>query len=355
MIPQIGRTRSWLRDHPDTSSDLLQMLKSAFAAAFAWWIATHLLGSQLPFLAPWTALMTVHATVYATVRRGLQMMAATVIGVLLTGIVAVPLGVNTVSLTIAMVLGLLVTRLPALREEGVAAATTALFIMAGREQSNVTLMIDRIQEVCLGAAIGMIVNLLVIPPLRHREAEWYTTDIHRRMGELLTGMGAELRESWSTDRSAAWVQRTVEMDSVLEEAWSQVRLSHESARLNPRAKHWSEKDHPSVTLGKLHEGISHLRHLVRTIDDATTAQSEWDDEFRQRWSSIAEDCGRRLIDPAVDLTTPTRALDDLARDMSREDLPNLHWPQYGTLISGLRQIAVIADDVAPEGTTDSAR
>lgn len=57
---------------PETVTDSLQILKSVVAATGAWWLSVYVLNSQMPFLAPWTALLVVHATVHRSLSRGLQ-------------------------------------------------------------------------------------------------------------------------------------------------------------------------------------------------------------------------------------------------------------------------------------------
>jgi hypothetical protein len=57
--------------------DLLQNGKAALAGVVAWVSATDVLGLEQPFLAPWSAVLVVHATVYRAVSRGGQQLAAT--------------------------------------------------------------------------------------------------------------------------------------------------------------------------------------------------------------------------------------------------------------------------------------
>ena len=47
-----------------------QLLKTALATVIAWVLAAQVFGLEQPYLAPWAALLTVHATVFGTLRRG---------------------------------------------------------------------------------------------------------------------------------------------------------------------------------------------------------------------------------------------------------------------------------------------
>ena len=72
-------------------NDVLQLAKTVLAAVAAWVIAASVLDLPQPFLAPWSALLVVHATVYRTFSKGMQQVAATVVAVLLATVVALAL------------------------------------------------------------------------------------------------------------------------------------------------------------------------------------------------------------------------------------------------------------------------
>lgn len=88
------------------------------AAAVAWWIAVTLLESSLRFLAPWTALLTKHATVHRSLVRGVQTMVASVLGVALSFLIGHYLGVSLWSFALAILIGVAAARPSWLREEG---------------------------------------------------------------------------------------------------------------------------------------------------------------------------------------------------------------------------------------------
>ena len=57
---------------PVVWTDAAQLVKTALAAVIAWLLAVHVFHVAQAFLAPWAALLTVHATVFGTLRRGVQ-------------------------------------------------------------------------------------------------------------------------------------------------------------------------------------------------------------------------------------------------------------------------------------------
>src|SRR5699024_4860741 len=148
----------------DLLTDLVQVLKSVLAATLAWWISVWVLHSELPFLAPWIALLTVQVTVYRSVRSGVQIWVASALGVGVAYLVGTFLGVNLWTFALAVFVGLLGARIPLLRTEGVAIATTAIFVLGSGFGTQEPLLNNRLLEAALGVAVALAVNLLIAPP-----------------------------------------------------------------------------------------------------------------------------------------------------------------------------------------------
>lgn len=346
---------------PEIVTDLFQIIKSVLAATGAWWISAAVLSSQMPFLAPWTALLTVHATVYRSLSRGAQSTVASTIGVALSFVIGHYLGVSIWTFALALLIGLIGARFSWIRDEGIAIATTAIFILGSGFGSQQPLLLERIGEVALGVGVGLAVNLIIIPPLRDRQAARYIDNINRRMGDVLINMSQEFSDSWDTDRADDWFRETESMSDELNTAWQSVRFAKESRRANTRGNlrrtiqpkrpddkqtNTNEERYENI-LQRVDEGISHLRHLARTLREATYATGEWDTRFRNKWSKIVRDAGRAIADPDSEVEPIYDRLEMLADDMSKaQNLPATSWPLYGSLITSMRHIAMIVDDVA---------
>lgn len=346
-----------LTRRPEFTTDLLQIVKSVVAATTAWWLSVNVLDSPLPFLAPWTALLTVHATVHRSLSRGAQSTVASAIGVGLSFLVGNYLGVGVWTFALAIFVGLAGARISWIRDEGVAIATTAIFVLGSGFTQQQPLLLDRLIEVGMGVAVGIGVNLLLLPPLRDRQAARYVDSINRRMGEVLTSMADEFRTSWQTDQAEDWLHETTSMSQDLDSAWQSVRFARESRQSNPRyrmvgprrsAQHQPTRDVSyEEILQRVDEGISHLRHLARTLREAAYSEGAWDEHFRERWTTVVRDAGAAIADPDAQVDPIHDRVIALARTMSDErGLPREEWPTYGSLLTSVRHIAVIVDDVA---------
>ena len=179
-------------------NDVLQLAKTVLAAVVAWVIAANVLDLPQPFLAPWAALLVVHATVYRTFSKGMQQVAATVVAVLLASVVGETLGLSTWAITVLLVVALVLGAVPWLGAEATTIATTGLVVLTTSFESD-ALLISRLLDTGIGVAVGLLVNVLVWPPLRRRTAAKAMDRIDDGIGELLVDIAA---------RSAATAART---------------------------------------------------------------------------------------------------------------------------------------------------
>src|SRR5699024_8275018 len=101
---------------------------------------------------------------------GFQTGIASGLGVLLSSAIGVFLGVEVWSYALALVLGMLGARIPGLRKEGATIATTAIFLLSTGFTEDVPALVDRMIEISIGVAIGVGVNLIVMPPLWDQQA-----------------------------------------------------------------------------------------------------------------------------------------------------------------------------------------
>lgn len=341
----------WLKQ-PETSSDLLLVGKAVVAGTAAWALSVFVLGSEVAFMAPWTALLTVHATVHRSLSRGAQTAVSSALGMALAFVIMQFLGVNIWTFALALFVGLLGARLTWIRDEGVAIATTAIFIFT----SDDPMFADRFMELLLGVGIGIAVNMLIVPPLKDQQAARYVDSINRRMGAVLVDMADEFSQNWDTDSAESWLKETESMSSELNSAWQTVKFARESRYHNPRnlriAKHHRGGQHHSIityeqVLQRVDEGISHLRNLTRTLREAAYAEGDWDEQFREGWVSLVHDVGVAIADPDASVEPLFDRLHGLSAQMSESDeLPNVAWPLYGAMISSLSHIMLVVDDVA---------
>jgi uncharacterized membrane protein YgaE (UPF0421/DUF939 family) len=279
----MGFIAARLRD-PLLWTDTLQLIKTAAAAVIAWVLAKEVFGLPQPFLAPWAALLTIHATVYRTMARGLQQAGAAVVGVLLAFAVSLTLEVTWLSLLLVLLPALAIGRVRPLRAESTTAAATALVVLLTGYSNDGSMLLSRLGDTFIGIGVGLAVNFVVWPPLRDRSAARRIDELDDQLGELLADMACRLREDEDPD-SDPCVEQTRELDSGIDDAWTDVRRARESGRLNIR-RHAAQRVAHTHDLGdvlvRLEQAVADTRSMARTIGRAGPL-SQWDPGFRDAW------------------------------------------------------------------------
>ncbi|MGZ4428822.1 MAG: FUSC family protein [Nocardioidaceae bacterium] len=344
--------RTWLRENrtdPIVWTELTQVGKTVLAGTLAWWVAAPLLHLPQPFLAPWAALLVVHATVYRTFARGAQQASGAVVGVLLAWAVGNLLGLDTLAVAVSLLLGLGVGALPWFAGEATTIAATAVVVLTTGLSADDQVLLSRLLDTGIGIGCGLLVSVAIWPPLRRRTTVRAVDVIDDAIGQLLGDIADGLRADPDEGTVSAWVDRTREIDGQLDHAWAMVRQSRESARLNPRRRARASADPMQWTavLRRMEQAVAETRSLARTVGGSIVDVEEWDEEFRERWVGLLRRAGTAVAaaDPK-EIAAVHLEVGRLAADLSRENLPAMHWPLYGGLIINLRNIVTAMDLVA---------
>jgi hypothetical protein len=328
-------------------NDVLQLVKTVLAAVVAWVIAASLLELPQPFLAPWAALLVVHATVYKTFSKGMQQVAATVVAVVLATVVGEALGLSTWAIALLLVVALVLGAVPWLGAEATTIATTGLVVLTTGFESDV-MLVSRLYDTGIGVAVGLLVNVIVWPPLRRHTAAKALDRIDDGIGELLVDMADGLGEGCQEEDVSGWIERTRDLDADLDHAWALVRQAQESARLNPRrqARAMRNPEEWHGLLRRMEQAVAETRSLARTLGGHTAHRERWGEAFADPWISMLGDAGRATgaADAAGLLDVRTR-LEEFTEEL-RATERSPEWPVYGALIINLRNIVDSMDRVA---------
>lgn len=334
-----------LRD-PISWSNASQLTKTALAAVLAWVLAVDVLHLSQAFMAPWAALLTVQATVFGTARGGVRQAGASVLGVLIAYAAWRVLGLNTAALAVAVLAGLLAGSVRGVRAQTTTAATAVVVLTTGHLNHGGVLA-ARLEDTGIGIAVGLLVNLVVWPPLRDRGAARQIDAIDDRIGELLTHMAEQLRAG-STDIDG-WIARTDELDNDVDRAWGVLEEARESGRFNPRRAtpgRMNAAEGFVPILDRLAQAIAETRSMARTIRLARVGPEDWDTGFRESWLDLLDRSGDAIA--AADTAGLTAARAELTAFADRLEVDTLRdlWPVYGALLVNLRNIIDALDAVA---------
>jgi hypothetical protein len=255
----------------------LRTAKLTFAAVLAYLLASWLDTSPDRILAPLTALLVVQATLYQTLSHAGGRVVSVVAGVLLAIGVAHAVGLTWWSLGVVVFASLVLGRLLRLREHLMEVPISAMIVLAvgGAAPSAA----GRVVETLLGGAVGLLVNLIVAPPLHVRPAEDAVGRLAARLADFLGELADDLRQGWSRESADLWLDRARALGRHVEQADTDLLRAEESARLHPRGGR-ARGARPRLRTGltALEHSYVSSRNLCRTLLDRAYSVPDGDPE-----------------------------------------------------------------------------
>jgi uncharacterized membrane protein YgaE (UPF0421/DUF939 family) len=337
-----------LRD-PLFWNDAVQLAKTVLAAVLAWLVATVGFELSQPFLAPWAALLVVHATVYRTFSRGLQQVSAAVVAVFVASAVGHAMGPTTAAVAAVLVICLLLGSLRWFGDEATTVATTGLVVLTTGFTDD-AMLFSRLLDTGIGIVVGLLVNVAVWPPLRSRAALAAMDRIDDGIGELMVDMAAGMRTgALELETVEQWIERTRDLDEGLDQAWAVVRQAEESAWMNPRRRAREARDPQRWhgLLRRMEQAIAEVRSMARTWDAEVRRGGTWDTDFTDPWSRLLGDAGQATADADADAIHAVRGrLERLVDSLGPRRSESTRWPTQGALVINLRNILDAMDEVA---------
>jgi uncharacterized membrane protein YgaE (UPF0421/DUF939 family) len=302
-------------------------------------VALDVLGLEQPFLAPWAAVLVVHATVYRTVSRGGQQIAATFAGVFLAWGCGDLLGVGPAGMAVMLVVAFLLGRHRWLRDEATTIATTGIVVLSTNAIGHSNLLTSRLIDTSVGVVVGLLVNLLVWPPLRDRAAWARAGELPHELADVLAEMAEGIGPELSPDDADAWVGRLRRVDTHIDEAWRLLSQARESSRFNPRRSRPAGLDDLMRTLHLLEQAVADTLSMARTMATSAEHETLWDEDFRSTWKRLLAQTAAAAKEHDEHRLREVRSeLARFADELSTDRLPGSAWYEYGGLLVNLRNV-----------------
>ncbi|WP_067971143.1 FUSC family protein [Nocardiopsis trehalosi] len=241
---RVDRARQWARravraDGHERHTVLL-IAKSTIAACAAWAVAYYGLQAKSPAFAPFSAVLIMNVTVYQSVAQALRYILAVAAGVALQGVFGFLAGPDLLTFALVAATALIIGRWPPLGSQGTQVATAAFFAFSTYLAATTTA--DRFTQlgqivllVLIGCGIGVLVNVVLLPPMRFRSAEYGVQTLASSLCGLLDDMAPALRDDVpDAERTGQWRTRAEQAERLVPQARTAVRTAQESAYYNPR-------------------------------------------------------------------------------------------------------------------------
>jgi uncharacterized membrane protein YgaE (UPF0421/DUF939 family) len=211
-----------------------QTVRSTAAATISYVVALQLSSEPAPLTAPLTALLVVQVTLYATLTTGVRRVNSVVAGVLLAIGFSALVGLTWWSLGLIILASLIVGRIVRVSEFVPEVAISAMLVLGVTRVGDTAW--DRVLETLIGAVVGLLFNVLFVPPVWVGTAGDSIQDLARRMRRLLLSIGEQLRSPTPVERAAAHLHEARRLDNDIADVDAALRQAEDSLRLNPRVK-----------------------------------------------------------------------------------------------------------------------
>ncbi|MDB6002991.1 MAG: rane protein-like protein [Rhizobacter sp.] len=233
-----------------------------------------------PLIAALTALLVVQATLSSTLVNGVQRVLSVVSGVTLAVLFVAVVGLTWWSLAALVASSILVGQLLRLGPHLVEVPISAMLVLGVGASGAESVGAGRVVETLIGAAVGMLVNVLFPPAVQTRYAAQSVEKFSGEIARLLEdSAGALLAGPVSLEQSGRWLQDARRLNRHVPRVDRALAHAEESRRLNLRAL-----GSPRIAAG-MRAGLDaleytsvSLRTLFRAIDDATRERTGVDDE-----------------------------------------------------------------------------
>lgn len=298
LLPTRGPAAEW---HGYRLPPGWRSLRIAVAATLAYVVSVALTNEGTPVLASLTALLVSQATVHKSLISGARRVLSVVAGVFIAAFVSSIVGLTWWSVGLAVFVALLLGALLRLGDVANEVAVTSLLVLA---VSSRDFAFDRLWETLIGAAVGLAVNVLLVPPVYVQPAGDALMSLGRAMADLLAKTAEGLRKEWTEESARRWLSAAWKLDTPLSEARSALVTAEDSLRFNPRQRRARQAD------DSLRSGLSALEHAAITIRALNTALVD-----RVRGADEAEmpsaDTQMALADVLADQAAVVRAFAEL--------------------------------------------
>ncbi|MCZ0983500.1 aromatic acid exporter family protein [Streptomyces diastatochromogenes] len=171
---------------------VVQTLRSTAAATISYVVALRLSSEPAPLTAPLTALLVVQVTLYSTLTTSLRRVNSVVVGVLIAIAFSALVGLTWWSLALVILASLVVGRFVRVEEFVPEVAISAMLVLGVTQVADTAW--DRVLETLIGAVVGLLFNVVLVPPVWVDTAGDSIVDLARRMRRLLLDIGEELAD-----------------------------------------------------------------------------------------------------------------------------------------------------------------
>jgi hypothetical protein len=314
---------------------LLQVVKTAVAASLAWVACLLVLPGELPIFGTIAAILVVQPSINQSFSKALERTVGVIAGVVIASLAAAFFGVETWLILASILVSLLVGWAFRLSQSTTAQIPISALLVLTIGAATPGYAVERVIETVLGAAIAVVVNVIVVPPVRLKPAQDAIAILGAEVANSLDDLARLIGEpSTARQRTSALVTARLLRPMELKAA-AAVTGAEESLRFNP-------------LLDMLHVLVLRVPGMIRALDD------RYDETIHTEPTAagLSTEVARAAHD--LRLVMQQAEPDDEATD----DVPTLtepftvlapssaHWILIGSLLEDLRRVREVIVDAS---------
>lgn len=324
---------------------LLQVVKTSVATVLAWLLAVLLLPSELPIFAAIAALLVVQPSVNQSFGKAVERSVGVIAGVVIATLIGLFFSTHAWVILLAIVVSIFFGWAFRLAPGSANQIPISAMLVLALGATTPGYALDRIVETLIGAALGVIVNVLIVPPVALAPAERDTGLLTSELASSLERLAVALTTPQTRQSLDRLMIEARLLRPMRESAASSIRLGEESLTLNPRkSAHRTRLEDTSRLLTRLTPIVTRVIGMTRALHD------HYDDSLIEEPSmhSIATELRRAahdllLLAPRVEQTADAEApaTDELPVLTSQLTIARPHpehWLLIGSLMEDLRRI-----------------
>ena len=270
------------------------ILRSVLASTLAYVAGTLVGETSLLGFAPFTALLVVRPSVYGSVLQSGRYVAAVLARAVLAGAAGLSVGAHTMSFALVVLVALVAGQARFFGGQGLQLPIVAAFALAGGTASDVENLGSLLAMVGIGATSALVVNIILVPAIRFRDAENAVLDLADELCSLTNEVSEGIRGGENGMDTRRWAELASSLEATVRNALEAVRRQEERARLNPRRLvtqrvDLSQLDTFRSWISALSRASHHVRSLVGTLRANVAEESRFhvlDDNFLREFVSL---------------------------------------------------------------------
>ena len=328
-----------------TRVPFLQVAKTAIAMVAAYVVAGFVVPGTFPIFATMAALLVVQPSVNQSVGRAIERSVGVIVGVLIAYGIGLAFGTNSWIVLLAVVVSVFLAWALRLTPGTANQVPISAMLVLSVGATNPDYAFARIIETVIGAAIGVIVNIAIVPPVLLEPAR---SAVSRLANEIAATLD-RLADALTTPQTPASLNELLLEARLLrpmeKKAEAALTQAHESLTLNPRqSRHRRTLEHDDELFASLKPIINRVLGMTRAFHD------HYDDDLTREpaMRAIAEELRRsahdlRLLardpeEPVAEPSAETAGIPVLTAPLVIATPDPRHWVLMGSLMEDLRRI-----------------